>query len=47
MGPEGGVGGVLALHGVVADNLEDELVVVDEHVGGEGEGGFQEGAVFA
>ena len=44
--PEGGVRGIFAFEGVVADELEGELVLVDEHVGGKDEGGLEECVVF-
>ena len=39
-GPERGVGGIFASHGVVTDELDGERVVVDEQLGRNGEIGF-------
>ncbi len=44
--PECGVRWIFALHGVVADELEGELVVAHQHLGGKRECRFEQGVVL-
>src|SRR6202035_2949225 len=47
VGPERGVRGIFALHGVVADELEGELVAAGEEFRRQGQGCLQQRVVFA
>src|SRR4051794_23764863 len=47
MAPQGRVRWVFALHGVVADELEGELVVSYQHLCGQCQRSFNQGAVLA